>query len=272
MRLIVPAFAALLLVAHPALAGWLDPPPDAGAYWTAPGFSNRPIEGPTKARGVVFWSHGVNNREIQYRSKLPTTIAYLANSHFDVIRVQRNPRWENSWINAGLKHVADLVARAEKAKADGYKLVIVAGQSYGGAISLEASARTAAIDGVLAMSPGYGSDVQGGGSLNLFENQTAWLVAAAKASKARRFVLVFGANDALHPYQLRGPALRPVLTTRGKPFILVDEALNLPGGHNVGYMSEFTNSYGKCIDHFLIARTVAHGKNTCPKAPIPPSR
>jgi pimeloyl-ACP methyl ester carboxylesterase len=262
IKLTASAAALMLACASPAVADYLDPPPDHGAYWTAPAFQHYPPQGPQLARGIVLWSHGVHDTRAEYREPVPATLELFARNSYDVVRIQRDPRYENTWTNAGLNHVRDLVARAEKAKAEGYKLVIAAGQSYGGAIALEGSDRTSAIDGVLAMSPGYGSDALSGGST--YENQTAYLVEAVMKSRAQRIVLVFGAHDSLHPFQVRGPTLREALAERGKPFVLVDEsAPGLPGGHTVGYTRQFTQLYGKCVDRFLVLRKVRSGETRC---------
>jgi dienelactone hydrolase len=255
--------ALLTCIATPAIAKeQYGPPPDGAAYWTVPAWHDRPLIGPQQAPGIVFWNHGVNNKQPQYQFAPPATVRRFANSHWDIVKIQRNPRYENGWSSSGVRHVEDLVARAEKAKAEGYRMVVVAGQSYGGAIALEASTKTAAIDAVLAMSPGYGSDVSGTGMV--YQNFTGYLIAAIERSKAKRIVVVVGALDALHPFETRGPKLRAALAARGKPFIVIGEdAAGLRGGHDVGYTREFTQGYSLCVARFLAHANATAGETTC---------
>src|SRR5262245_56120011 len=147
--------------------------PNGRAYWTEYGFCDIPVKGPAAANGLIIWSHGMSGAEEQYRFAPPPIVRRLASIGWDVIKINRNNLYEHGWTSSGVRHRDDALERVRAAKAQGYKTVMLAGQSYGGAISLEANARSTDIDGVLALSPGHGSDVgQAGG----------WRVAAAGAS------------------------------------------------------------------------------------------
>lgn len=253
---------ALLIVCPVAFAQPYEGPPDGAAYWTVQAFKEHPIQGPRAAKGLMLWSHGVRNREPQYHIAPPAIARRFARAGWDVIKVQRNPRFERGWIPSGVRHVEDLVERANKAKAEGYRLVIAAGQSYGGAISIEASGKTDAIDGVLALSPGHGSDAAGDARLRMHDTLTDDLIAAIRKARAGRLVVLIAADDPLHPFEVRGPRLRSALQERGKPFVLFDEMMPLKG-HSAGYTRQFNDWYGSCVRSFLERASVKAGETTC---------
>lgn len=246
------AIAALAWAATPetARAEHANPPPSAStAYWTVPGFHDLPTLGPDKARGVVFWSHGVRGSDRQYHFPVPQTVRRIAEAGWDVIKVQRNSTYENGWPASGTRHVDDLIERVRLAKAQGYKLAIAAGQSYGGAISIEAAARTDEIFAVLAFSPGHGSDAEQGINRR-YENLLAQLIAAIQIQKSRRVLVSIPGGDHLHPHEVRGPKVRAALSALKVPFVLFDEALPIKG-HGAVSTIQFERWYADCIRDFV---------------------
>lgn len=255
-------FLGILLFVSPVLAQPYSGPPDGAAYWTVQAFKDHPIKGPQAAKGVVLWSHGVAGKTVQYTAAPAPLMLRFARAGWDVIKVQRNPTHERGWIPSGVRHVADVVVRAEKAKADGYRQVIAAGQSYGGAISIEASGKTTAIDGVIALAPGHGSDAGGDARLRQFDSLTGQLIDAIGKAQTPRLVVMIAENDPLHPFELRGPKLRAALQKRGKPFVLFDESMPLKG-HGAGGTSQFDQWYGACILTFITTANAKSGETLC---------
>lgn len=255
-----------------ALVLWLSPmaavsqpydgPPGGTDYWTVPAYKDFPLKGPQAARGVVLWSHGVEGRKAQYQYQPNQVVKRFARAGWDVIKVQRNPRNERGWIPSGVRHAKDLVERAHQAKAEGYKQVIAAGQSYGGAISVEAAGKTTVIDGVLAMAPGHGSDATGSGHARMFDSLTDQLITAIGRMKTPRAVIMIAENDIYHPFEVRGPKLRAALIKRGSPFVLFDETMPLKG-HGAGATPQFDQWYGACVVGFLTAASVSSGETSC---------
>src|SRR5947209_6308017 len=96
LGLLVASFLSAVVVMATA-AQSQDRPPDGATYWTIPGFKGRPLLGPEKAKGVVFWSHGVNGKEPQYQGSPPPVIALFAAARWDVIKINRNPTYETGW-------------------------------------------------------------------------------------------------------------------------------------------------------------------------------
>jgi len=103
--------------------------PHGRAYWVECGFCDLPVKGSVVRRlGIAGW---------------------------DNLR-------ERDGSSTGLGHRDGAIERTHAATAQGHKSVILAGQSHGGAISLEANAKATSIDGVLAVAPGHGSDAASG--------------------------------------------------------------------------------------------------------------
>src|SRR5260221_8128360 len=78
----------------------------------------------------------------------------LAARGWDVIKLNRNPVWENSWSSAGQRHVARVAEEVAAARRRGYRRIVVAGQSYGGGLSLGAARAPRRAGGGVAPPPG----------------------------------------------------------------------------------------------------------------------
>lgn len=259
----------VLLCAETARADHYAGPPDAWtAYWTEPAFSDAPPKGPQAATGMIFWSHGVQGRNPQYHQHPPAVIRRLARVGWDVIKVQRNNLFESGWTSVGAKHVADLSHRVDEARAQGYRAVVAAGQSYGGAISIETAAINRGIDAVLAFSPGHGSDARGEGAGRLYENLTQRLIEALGRMQTGRAVVLVAEGDDLHPREVRGPQVGAALAQLGIPYLLFDERMPIKG-HGAGGLLQFDVWYGACLVGFLDpAKRPRVGEHPCP-APSP---
>ncbi len=246
--------------------------PAGRAYWTEYAFCDVPVKGPAKARGLVLWSHGVSGTAEQYHGTPPQIIRRLATG-WDVVKINRNNLYESGWVTSGTRHRDDLIARVKAARDQGYKAVIAAGQSYGGAIALEANAKAGGIDAVLAFAPGHGSDVNGSAASKAYPNLDRYLLQAAEGQNGGRIVVMVAENDEFHPNR-RGPAnfigprLRQALGRTGQPFVLLDETMPV-AGHGAAYTTQFDAWFGACVIRFLQAATT--GETAC-APPDPPPR
>lgn len=251
--------------------------PHGRAYWVEYGFCDLPIKGPAAAKGLVLWSHGVNGDKEQYKSPPPPIVRRLERAGWDVVKINRNNLYEHGWSSSGVRHRDDAIARALAAKAQGYKSVILAGQSYGGAISLEANAKATGIDGVLALSPGHGSDAVSGatGYGNIYRNLNHYLLDALSAQKGGRVVVLAAPDDPYSPDRSIGSGfgaeMRVALAASGRPFVVFDETGPIHG-HFAGLTSQFSWWFGGCVLKFLDpAQHVTSGETIC-KAPQPVPR
>jgi len=252
---ILASLLAVVLPAPSALAQAYGPPPSSWtAYWDVPAFADHPYKGPDKARGVLFWSHGVSGKLPQYDSPPPDLIRDFARAGWDVVKIQRNNTHENGWSASGPRHVADLVARIEKAHGDGYRRIVAAGQSYGGAISLEAASATDRLFAVIAMAPGHGSDAcgpsAGASSARIADTLQARLATAIRAVRTPRVVMMMADGDECMGFNNPTPVLRAALTTLSGSFVFLDASMPVRG-HGAAYTPQFRRWYGNCLAAFL---------------------
>lgn len=251
------------------------PPSDFTAYWEVPAFKDFPYRGPAAAVGVVLWSHGVAGPRPEYQYPPPPVIKRLARAGWDVVKIQRNNLFEAGWSTSGTKHVAYLVARIAKARQDGYRAVIAAGQSYGGAISLEASARTDQLFGVIAFAPGHGSDTCGDVTAGIIsrrisDNLPQMLVDAIVAEKSPRTVVSMADGDECQGFNAPSQMIEEALHRNGTRFIHFDASMPIRG-HGAAETNQFDRWYGGCLAAFFDpGKTPADGETTCaPPSPVP---
>src|SRR5690606_5113174 len=115
--------------------------PDAqpiGALTPSPYYPRR---GPRAALGLVVWSHGVLAGSDNTQFPPHGYVNRLRDAGYDVYDFDR--RWPEY-----RKDLATLQAAVGEARAQGYQRIILAGQSVGAWLSLEAAARGAPVDAV----------------------------------------------------------------------------------------------------------------------------
>jgi hypothetical protein len=135
--------------------------------------------------------------------------------------------------------------------------VVLAGQSFGGLVSLEAIDTVADIDAVVAFAPGvrtYGAT----GRLDV--GVTDRILQRAKVG---RLALVFPKNDDVFNHAERGPSAQAILARRGLPYLLLDETSGITG-HGGGATGRFALRYGLCLVDFLGAASLPAERFTCP--------
>ncbi len=220
------------------------------AYWIAPAYEEHPLRGPAASLGLVIWNHGLDGTHSQYQFAPPLLLRGLAARGWDVVKLNRDPTWENSWSNAGRRHVARNLEEIAAARSKGYRRIIVAGQSYGGAIALAVAGETRDLFAVIAAAPGTGQSTNANGVIT---DKWSHAIAGQTYDQLRdaaptRLVAIFPANDEFIGIA-RGVEARAILGARHMPFLLVDETAPLHG-HGAAYGAAF-NPYASCIAAFL---------------------
>jgi len=251
--------------------------PEGRAYWTEYAFCDLPVRGPGRAKGLIFWSHGVSGKNVEYATTTPPFLRDFVQAGWDVIKIDRNNLYEtcttgggnllNCWTG-GTRHVDDLIERAKAARAQGYQRVIAAGQSFGGAISVEANARAPELFwAVIAMSPGHGSDAaDGSGGRGTYYTLDKQLLDVLARQRSGRIVVSLPPFDAYSPNRDSDPIwpkARAALQGTGRPFVLLGEGLPI-NGHGAATTGQFAAWFGDCLRDFVDpAHAAPAGETKC---------
>ncbi len=225
-----------------------------------PGYIDRPPRGAEEAKGAVIWNHGLA-RLAEAAGETPFFVDHLQRAGWDVFRLQR--RWASDRPEDSS---AALIAEARKLKAQGYRKIVTAGQSFGGWISVIAAGKTKNLfDAVVATAPAAHGEV--GVSTSWRLNADNLYDIAADMNPSRTLVFLFE-NDPYDPGG-RGPKLDRILSDRGVPHAIVDRP---PGfvGHGIGQSHAFAHVYGPCVVAFVEAPSIARNFSCDPYIPKAP--
>lgn len=241
--------------------------PAQAQYKIKDGVPNAENRGPEKTLGLIIWNHGVNGNHEQSQYGVPRFIVRLHSAGWDVREIQRDAMQENNWSAAGQLHVRRTIEEANTATAQGYKRIVLAGQSYGGGITQEA-AREIAVWAIVPSAAGFGTP--DGGAPGAGAPKTAQARSAYRDTKAQRIVGIYPYQDALALGSAdRGQVLRNVAEERGLIYLPLDERSALIG-HGGSSSAQMDFSYGACIVRFLDpAFEPKRGINTCGEDNLP---
>jgi pimeloyl-ACP methyl ester carboxylesterase len=231
--------------------------PARAANWIAPGFVDAAPLGPTKAVGAVIWSHGRSLTREDDEAPTPPYLKAFAAAGWDVLRFNR-PRAEDLLEASTL----DLTRRVAELKQQGYRQIVLAGQSYGGFIAIGAARHNPNVHAVIATAPAaYGS---------FFDSYSSWqenakaLYRLLEDVDQTRVLLAFFHNDDYDPGG-RGVAAQKILSARGVPTLIIDQPRELVG-HLAANSGLFVRRYAGCLVAFTTLDTVT---DECEAPPEP---
>jgi pimeloyl-ACP methyl ester carboxylesterase len=224
-------------------------------FWLERAFCDLPTNGPDRANGVIIWNHGMSGTTQSWLAPAPSAFRLLQTRGWDVIMLKRHHAAGTQ--NTLYRTVQRTLQEAAALKKSGYRKVVLAGQSFGGYVTLEAVDTSPDIDAAIALAPGVRSRSADG---RLDASITERILQRAKVG---RLALVFPKNDALFGYLVRGEAAEAILSRRIIPYLLLDENSGL-SGHGGGVTGRFALRYGLCLVDFLAAPSLPHGRFTCP--------
>jgi len=247
-----PAFAGHDDVIKPLkwllIVGWLTAGP-AAAQTLAPGYDDRPARGSAEAKGVVIYSPGLA-REGDPIDATPYVLDDFQEAGWDVVRFLR-PRSEDT-LEASIRALAEAVG---KLRGDGYKRVVLAGQSFGGWISLAVRPEPP-VDAVVALAPAaFGRRDE---SPTTWEENAAALYPLAETVTAGRVLVFLFQADAYDPGG-RGERLRAIFDHRQVAAAVVDKPAAL-AGHNAGLTRAFARRFGPCIRDYIEIAEIQTGE------------
>jgi len=227
-------------------------------FWVERAFCDMPWHGPSRAGGIVVWNHGIHGTVGQYVAPVPPVLRLLQARGWDVVKIARNNLGETSGDKSLYRAVERTLEEISARRREGYARVVLAGQSFGGYITLDAAESSKDLHGVVAMAPGVRA-IGGAGSLDAAVTERTIGRLAAD-----RLVLVFPRNDTLFGSQDRGPGASKVLARRKNSFLLLDEKYDIID-HGGGTTGKFAVMYGLCIVQYLAGPDIGAGPVSCPE-------
>lgn len=218
--------------------------------WLAPAYPDKPMLGPARAAGAVIWSHGRSVDSEDSTAPTPPYMAALQAGGWDTYRFDRM-RVADTLENS----TRGLVAEVRRLKQEGYRQVVLTGQSFGGFLSLMAADASTQVDSVVVTAPAaYGSFQDFYGSWRL--NATKLYPLYQQVRDARVMAFYFHGDD-FDPGG-RGDRTRAILDARGLPHVVVDQPPYLTT-HWAASTPQFAKLYAGCILGFLDAVRVEEG-------------
>lgn len=258
-------FAAALAAAMPGAA--------LAQYEIVPGYDDVAHKGPQAALGLVIWNHGVSGQHDTGAAPVPAYLRKAAQAGWDVVKIKRDGLQEGGgWTTGGLRHVERTVEEIKRQREAGYKRIVLAGQSYGGAITLE-TARRIEVYAIIPSAPGTGvRSTDLGSPMTSTQGSTQLYDALADGKFERAIPILPYADEFASSSPERGRRAREILSKRGVPFLPLDDASTQLVGHGASSSALMNFAYAACVVAFLDpARAPAAGLNACGADGLPPA-
>jgi dienelactone hydrolase len=212
----------------------------ATAQELLPGYPDRIPLGPMTAKGAVIYSPGLS-RANQTVGETPFVIDALQESGWDVFRLQRPGPDEfiDQWISA-------LRGAARRLRDRGYRKLVLAGQSFGGWISLGAAGVGEPFHAVIAFAPAAAGSQRD--SPDWAMNAGGLYELAERATADRMLIFLFDGDD-FDPGG-RGERLKEIVGRRDLTASIVDRPFGL-SGHVAGLTRGFARRFAPCIRDYI---------------------
>jgi len=235
-----------------------DQEPGNRYYWVERAFCDLPPYGPERAHGLIIWNHGISGTTQSWKAPAPPVLRLLQFRGWDVIMLKRHHLAETMAGGPLYRTAQRTLQEAAAQRKQGYRKIVLAGQSFGGYVSLETADSTDDIDAVVALAPGVRS-ANASGSLD--PSITDRIL---KRVKIGRLMLLFPKDDGVFGNVVRGESAQAILSRRSLPYLLFDETSGI-SGHGGGHTGRFALRYGLCLSSFLSEPSPPAGRYSCPK-------
>lgn len=203
-----------------------------------PGYPEVRLLGPQKAQGAVIWNHGTSTYYAALdssKSAIPSFVTLMRDDHWDVFRLDRPPEGESP--NTSTEALLEAVGRL---KTEGYRRIVLMGQSAGAWISLIAAGKSTDIYAVIATAPAYY-----GVDRPRFTMNASALYDYLDDIKSARVMIAFFNDDPFDPGG-RGARADAILGRHGVPHLIVDRPDGL-NGHGASSSALFYHRFAPCL-------------------------
>ena len=211
-------------------------------------------EGPDMSKGVIYFIDGLDKDDRSrddFRATYPVIYQMNRTYGWDVVAA-KFPNDQDYGMSSVPQSSLFVLERLRTLKRQGYKKIVLAGQSWGAWVSVDAAIQKQAdkpIDSLLLMAPAnYGSKEYQGKPNEYYQlNKTEFLQNIRAITIPT--VSVFFRNDEFDPGG-RGPATRETFSRNGVPLLLIDRPEDFEG-HGAAWQLRFAALYGGCIERFM---------------------
>ena len=212
--------------------------PEIGRLRPEPYWDNKGLQG---AAGLIVWSHGYMEGKDATASAPQAQVANFTMNGYDLYRFDR--QWIRDWPG----DATALVDAVRKAKAMGYRRVILAGQSAGAWVSMAATMRGAPVDGVISVSAAHHGEVKK--MTDVSRARSEWQQVVKGIKPGPRLVVVNFADDS---YDVGGRMddARAAFTAGGVDAIVISSPAGFTG-HGAAGDGAFARKFGTCIYGFI---------------------
>ncbi|QQS13324.1 MAG: alpha/beta hydrolase [Rhodospirillales bacterium] len=217
------------------------------------------IRGAATAAGVVIWNHGtLSENATRPPAGPPPLLRPLAAEGWDVYRVDRPGRGTSRLESLGMISQA-----VQRARAMGYKRIMLAGQSAGGWAALELAGKLDGIDAALATAPARHGKIGTDANLRARALREFDTLLGARPRGGARLVIALFEND-----EYDADAAERARIARGKalsldvPLLLIDRP-DIARGHGGGLGPAMAGRYGRCVRDYLARAAPPPGVATC---------
>ena len=209
-------------------------------------------QGAQAARGAYVWAHGrAAGGQDSRRSQPQPHVRSFNNAGWDVLRFDRDPMRDDTESAAAWLHGALRALRAQ-----GYRRIVVGGQSRGAWNALQALDEPGLVDGVIAIAPAAhgprGSPAWGWAVAELRE-----VLERARSPEARVAVATFE-GDEYDPDPVARARLFRALGPKLDGLLFLDRPAGL-AGHGGGAEGAFTTRFAGCLLDFIEGRPAQCG-------------
>jgi predicted esterase len=208
-----------------------------------------PVRGPQTAPGVIVWSHGYFRGIDATQGQPHGYVSRFLAAGWDVYRYNRE------WVNELYADIQGMIESVAAAKAAGYKKVVLAGQSQGAWISMEALAKGIQADGVIATAMARHGAPPSSAARSDFRQLMRDI--RSRGATSIPVVLTLFDRDDYDPGG-RFVDVKDILADSAVPLYFIGHPPDLPG-HGAGSNSKFNERFGPCIFRFIASSPPAPG-------------